>query len=88
MRFHQQGWTILFVPEAKVIHHKGVSSRDRQLKVDYYKHRGMARLYRKFLSGTYPRWLLALTVFGVWVRFAVLATWRLLSWGFGPGMNR
>ena len=78
MRFHQQGWAILFVPEAKAIHHKGVSSRDRQLKVEYYKHRGMVQFYRKFLSGIYPRWLLALTVFGVWVRFAALATWRLL----------
>lgn len=41
MRFHQQGWRVLFVPEARVIHVKGVSSRRRPLAAEYHKHRGM-----------------------------------------------
>jgi GT2 family glycosyltransferase len=79
MRFHQRGWTILFVPEAKVVHHKGVSSRQQPLAVEYYKHRGMVLFYRKFLSDTYPRWLMVFVVLGVWVRFAALAMRRLLT---------
>jgi GT2 family glycosyltransferase len=78
LRFRQHGWTILFVPEARVIHHKGMSSKDRALAVEYYKHRSMVQFYRKHLSSTYPRWLLALTVVGVWLRFAAFAIWRLL----------
>ena len=78
MRFHQQGWKILFVPEAKVIHHKGMSGKDRPLTVEYHKHKSMSQFYRKYLSGTYPRLLLALTIVGVWLRFAALAIWRSL----------
>src|SRR5581483_2132205 len=57
MRFRLAGWTTLFVPAAKVVHQKGVSSRHRPLAVEYYKHRGMVRFYGKFLRGAYPRWL-------------------------------
>jgi GT2 family glycosyltransferase len=80
MRFRLHGWTILFVPEAKVIHQKGVSSRRRPLAVEYYKHKGMVRFYQKFLSGTYPRWLTAAVVSaGVWARFVAVLSWRLAS---------
>jgi GT2 family glycosyltransferase len=79
MRFHMQNWKILFVPAAKVVHYKGVSSRHRPVAVEYHKHKGMIRFYRKYLSGTYPRWLMALLVAGVWMRFVVVASWRLIS---------
>ena len=39
MRFRLQGWTILFAPQAKVFHEKGVSSRHRPIAAEYYKHR-------------------------------------------------
>ncbi len=79
MRFRLAGWTTLFVPAAKVVHQKGVSSRHRPLAVEYYKHRGMVRFYDKFLRGAYPRWLMALIFAGVWVRFAGLSALRLFS---------
>jgi GT2 family glycosyltransferase len=79
MRFCQRGWAILFVPEAKVTHQKGVSSRKRTLAVEYYKHRGIVLFYQKFMSDTYSRLQMVLIVIGVWSRFAGVAMWRLLS---------
>jgi hypothetical protein len=81
MRFHLQGWMILFVPEATVVHQKGVSSRHRTLAVEYHKHKGIIRFYHKFMSDTYPRWLIGLLAVGVWVRFAALASWQLVFMG-------
>ena len=78
MRFHRQGWTILFVPDAKVAHRKGVSSKNQPLLIEYYKHKGMVRFYRKFLSESYPDWQLLLLTAGIWVRFACVATSHML----------
>jgi GT2 family glycosyltransferase len=71
MRAWRQGWKVLFVPGAKVVHHKGVSSRTRPRAVEYYKHIGMVRFYRKLLGQTRPRWFLALMAAGVWTRFGI-----------------
>lgn len=79
MRFRQRGWAILFVPDAKVIHQKGISSRKQPLTVEYYKHRGIVLFYQKFMSNTYSRWQMVLVIIGVWSRFAGVAMWRLLS---------
>jgi GT2 family glycosyltransferase len=73
MRAWRGGWKILFVPDAKVVHQKGISSRTRPLAVEYYKHRGMVRLYRKLLGKTHSHFLLALIAAGVWIRFGVVA---------------
>ena len=81
MRAWRRDWKILFVPDAKVIHHKGVSSRTQPLAVEYYKHSGMLRFYRKLLGETYPRWRLALVAAGVWTRFGGIAALHLLSQG-------
>jgi GT2 family glycosyltransferase len=81
MRAWRRDWKILFVPDAKVIHHKGVSSRTQPLAVEYYKHSGMLRFYRKLLGETYPRWRLALVAAGVWTRFGGIVTLHLLSQG-------
>jgi GT2 family glycosyltransferase len=75
MRARQRGWKVLFVPDAKVVHHKGVSSRARRLTVEYYKHSGMVRFYAKL----YPRWLMTLVTAGVWTRFGGIAALHLLS---------
>jgi len=78
MRFHLRGWKILFVPEANVVHHKGISSRHRPLAAEYHKHKGMVRFYRKFLGGAHPQWLLMLVALSVWTRFIGVATRRFL----------
>lgn len=42
------GYAVLLVPDALVIHQQGVSSRGRPLWVEWQKHRGMWRFYKKF----------------------------------------
>lgn len=74
MRFRQEGWKILFVPDVEVVHDKGTSSRSRPIRVEWHKHRGMLRFYRKFFRKQYPWTLMGLVVIGIWSHFAVLAT--------------
>lgn len=73
MRFHQKGWQVLFVPDARVVHVKGASSRGRPVFVEWHKHRGMLRFYRKFFRQQYPALLWPLVVLGVWLRFVLVA---------------
>jgi GT2 family glycosyltransferase len=81
MRAHRAGWKIMFVPDAKVVHQKGVSSQVQPLTVEYYKHKGMVRFYGKLLGETHSRLLLALVAAGVWTRFGGIVTGHLLSRG-------
>ena len=79
MRFRQEGWRILFVPDARMIHHKGHCSKSRPIFVEWNKHKGMIRFYRKFFRHQYPGLLMGLVVVGVWLRFAAIAVYHLLS---------
>ena len=69
MRFRRDNWRILFVPDAPVVHYQGGSSRQRPLFVEWHKHKGMVRFYRKFFSHQYPGILMWLVRLGVWFRF-------------------
>ena len=73
LRFRQAGWRILFVPGAPAIHHRGMCGRSRPLAVEWHKHRGMIRFYRKHFRHAYPAGLFGLVVIGVWLRFALVA---------------
>ena len=73
MRARTHGWTILFVPDAPVVHLKGVCSRDRPIFVEWHKHKGMVRFYRKHFQREYPIGLMQLVILGVWIRFAAVA---------------
>lgn len=73
MRFRQHGWKILFVPDARVLHHKGHCSRSRPFFVEWHKHKGMVRFYHKFFSHQYPSVLMWLVNVGVWLRFAMVS---------------
>jgi GT2 family glycosyltransferase len=74
MRYRRRGWSILFVPAARIIHHRGACSRSRPVFVEWHKHHGMLRFYRKFFRHQYPGGLMWLVTFGVWARFcAVIA---------------
>jgi len=53
MRFRQKGWRILFVPDAPVLLHHGHSSRSKPVFVEWHKHKGMVRFYRKFFQHPY-----------------------------------
>jgi GT2 family glycosyltransferase len=73
MRFRAAGWRILFVPDAPAVHHRGLCGRARPLAVEWHKHRGMIRFYRKHFRESYPAGLFGLVVAGVWLRFAAVA---------------
>lgn len=78
MRFRRQGWKILFVPSAKVEHAYGVCGAKRPIFVEWHKHKGMIRFYRKFFHHQYPGALMWLVALGVWLRFALVACVYLL----------
>lgn len=73
MRFKLKGWTVMFVPDARVTHVWGACSRSRPYFVEWHKHRGMLRFYKKFFYHQYPGLLWGLVVVGVWVRFVLVA---------------
>lgn len=73
MRFRRAGWKILFVPNARIVHHQGTCSRSRPFFVEWHKHKGMIRFYRKFFREDYPGILMLLVSFGVWMRFFAVA---------------
>jgi hypothetical protein len=73
MRFRKRGWKIMFVPKAKVVHHQGICSKKSPIFVEWHKHKGMMRFYRKFFRHQYPGALMWLVALGVWLRFGILA---------------
>jgi len=73
MRFRGKGWKVLFVPDVEVMHAKGVCSEKRPIRVEWHKHTGMVRFYRKFFRHQYPAVLMWIVIAGVWVRFALLS---------------
>lgn len=79
MRFWEKGWKILFVPDAKVIHDQGSCGRSRPIFVEWHKHKGMIRFYRKFLRHQYPGPLMWLVTLGVWLRFGLLTGYYSVS---------
>lgn len=78
MRFRQKGWRILFVPDAKIIHEQGACSRSKPIFVEWHKHKGMMRFYMKFFRHQYPGMLMAFVAFGVWLRFAAVASYYFM----------
>lgn len=77
MRFRQHGWTILFIPSAQITHVLGVCSRSRPVFVEWHKHKGMIRFYRKFFQHQYPSFLMGLVGVGVWLRFGLVALYSM-----------
>lgn len=78
MRFRQRGWKIMFVPDARVSHHKGTCSKTRPIFIEWHKHKGMMRFYRKFFRHQYPGVLFWTVGAGVWLRFTMVAIYHTL----------
>lgn len=72
MRFGRSGWKIMFVPCARITHEVGVCSRNRPYFVEWHKHLGMLRFYRKFFRHQYPILLWGGVVVAVWFRFSLV----------------
>jgi GT2 family glycosyltransferase len=77
MRFRRREWKIMFVPSARIEHALGACSRTRPFFVEWHKHRGMMRFYRKFFRHQYPGFLMWLVAFGVWFRFGLVSAYHL-----------
>lgn len=87
LRFRQKDWKIFFVPDARVVHYKGTCSQSRPIFVEWHKHKGMMRFYRKFFRHQYPGVLMGLVAVGVWLRFGLVATYytaRRIGKALGP----
>lgn len=79
-RFHLAGWKVMFVPDITIKHVKGGSSSKRRVRVEWHKHRGMVRYYRKFYRDRYPAALRLLVYASVWMRFVLFTPiWWLQS---------
>ena len=78
-RFSKRERNRLFVPESRVYHASGISSRSRPVWVHWQKHRGMHRFYLKFQATGHFflfRWLV---IAGIWLRFLLTLPWVLLK---------
>lgn len=73
MRFHQHNWKIMFVPDALLKHDQGACSKATPIAVEWYKHHGMVRFYRKFFRSEYPHLLLWTVILAIWIRFGSIA---------------
>ncbi|MCU7828664.1 MAG: glycosyltransferase family 2 protein [Candidatus Thiodiazotropha sp. (ex Myrtea sp. 'scaly one' KF741663)] len=74
MRFRKKQWKVMFVPSAKIIHIHGACSKNNKIFVEWHKHKGMMRFYRKFFRHQYPGALMWLVAVGVWLRFGVVSS--------------
>jgi len=72
MRFRMGGWKIAFVPGARIVHQLGACSKTHPIFVEWHKHKGMMRFYRKFFRHQYPGVLMGLVALGVWLRFSLV----------------
>jgi GT2 family glycosyltransferase len=77
-RFAQAGMQRLYVPQAKVFHQQGLSSRSRPAWVHWQKHRGMQRFFSTHQARRYPFPLRWLVTAGIWIRFLVTLPWVMI----------
>jgi GT2 family glycosyltransferase len=87
VRFHRADWRIYLVPGVEVIHHQGGCSTGFPVTVEWHKHKGMVRFFRKFQFRDYPLPFSLLVVVGIWTHFGIfLASYglrRLVGLGRG-----
>jgi len=72
MRFRQAGWPIYLIPNAEARHHQGACGGDRPIRVEWHKHQGMVRFFRKFQYRNYPLAFGWLVLAGIWAHFGAL----------------
>lgn len=86
-RFASQGYQLLFVPDVRITHYQGSCSKRHPFRVEWHKHRGMLRFYRKFYAQRYPLPLMWAVYSMVILRLTVLAC-LFLGRRIVPGMRR
>jgi GT2 family glycosyltransferase len=81
-RLRQAGWEIWFVPEAKVTHHHGASTKQVRRAMIWESHRGLHRYYRKHYRGRLPLPVYGLVVGAIYAGAVVRSA---LLWVRGGG---
>ena len=76
-RVRDSGALVAVANDVRVVHIRGVSSRTRPLFVEWHKHRGLWRYFRKFESARRGVFVRAGVFAAIWLRFpvAVLRAW-------------
>lgn len=85
-RFNDAGYQILFVPQARLTHHQGTCSKHVPIRVEWHKHRGMWRYYRKFQAPHSNGLVNATVASGIALHFAARAA--RLTWQINLQRNR
>jgi GT2 family glycosyltransferase len=79
LRFNRAGLRILFVPQIEIRHAQGVCSAARPVRVEWHKHRGMLRFFRKFTHAEEQPLALWLTGLAIWAHFGVASIKQVVS---------
>ena len=78
-RIKKGGWKIYFYPEAKVIHHKGASTKKAKARMIWLSHLAFYKFFKKHKTGLANRLLLFLFLIPL-----ILSAWvRILLFGLG-----
>ncbi len=72
-RVRQSGGVVAIANEVEVLHVRGVSSRARPLFVEWHKHRGLWRYFRRFEAARRGRLTRAAVFSMIWGRFPLAA---------------
>jgi GT2 family glycosyltransferase len=72
-RLRNAGFAVAVAAGVRVLHLRGTSSRGRPLWVEWQKHRGMLRYFRKFDAAASPWWVRVAVPIGIALRFPIAA---------------
>jgi GT2 family glycosyltransferase len=82
-RIKKSGWKIYFYPDAKVIHHKGASTRKAKAKMIWLSHLAFYKFFKKHKTGLGNQLLLflffILLIFSAWVRILFFSLGKLMK---------
>lgn len=79
LRFRRGGFKVVFEPRVEIIHIGGVCTASRPIGVEYQKHLGMARFYRKFYRHRNNLLLYLVLMPGILARFLVRVFLHLIA---------
>ena len=88
MRIRSAGWTVRFVPQARIWHALRGTTGGRTIGTELHKHRGMVIFYRTHWAPSHAAPLMWIVYAGVWARFSAVALWLALRRAAGRGSRR
>jgi len=72
-RVREAGHTVLVANDVRVVHVRGVSSRTRPVFVEWHKHRGLWRYFRKFEGRSAGLLTRTMAFLAIWAHFLFAA---------------